>query len=84
MNIPLESYSSFVPLLGPLDNMSLAQIDNGDYLPSQNSAVLPYLSHDGKTVFGSFSGVVSGNEFKGTWFSNDFGTVGSFDLIKQE
>jgi hypothetical protein len=57
--------------------------DFGDYSPMSQNLILPY-TIPGYAVgaFGELSGNLQSGHFKGMWFSNPFGNVGIFDIIK--
>lgn len=83
IHLDLRDYGSFQELLNPMGGFLRVIFDFGDYSPTSQNLILPYTIPG--YAFGSFgevSGILQDGHFRGTWFSNPFGDVGVFDIIK--
>ena len=79
----LRDYGNFQELLKPMGGFLRVIFDFGDFSSLSQNLILPY-SIPGYSLgtFGEISGVLQNGHFKGTWFANPFGDVGTFDIVK--
>jgi hypothetical protein len=79
----MSDYANFQELFQPMGGIGRITFDFGDYNPISQDLVLPYtVPNYSNGNFGEISGKLTENHFIGTWFSNPFGIVGNFDIVK--
>ncbi|MEO5968955.1 MAG: hypothetical protein ABIQ95_03435, partial [Bdellovibrionia bacterium] len=82
-HLDLRDYGYFHELLGPMGGFLRVMFDFGDYSSLSQNLILPYtVAGYSLGNFGEVSGILHDGHFKGTWFANPFGDVGTFDIVK--
>jgi hypothetical protein len=82
-NMDPRDYAYFQELLKPMGGYLIVTFDFGNYSSLSKSLILPYIiPNQSNGPFGVISGILEGDHFKGTWFANPLGNVGTFDLIR--